>query len=76
MGLEETRSALRRMAQVVSLHNRTAEQRTAKRLCMTNVTGLLLTSKLNITVFIIHDYCQACQTRFAVFSLLPSFGVS
>lgn len=23
-----------------------------------------------------HDYCQACHTRFAVFSLLPSFCVS
>ena len=37
---------------------------------------VLSRSLLNIAVFIIHDYCQACQTRFAVFSLLPSFGVS
>ena len=54
VGLEETRSALRRMAQVVSLHNRTAEQRTAKRLCMTNVTGLLLTS---FAVIFTKHYC-------------------
>ena len=33
-------------------------------------------SLLNIAVFIIHDYCQACHTRFAVFSLLPSFCVN
>ena len=54
VGLEETRSALRWMAQVVSLRNRTAEKRTAKRLCMTNVTGLLLTSF--VVIFTKH-YC-------------------
>ena len=54
VGLEETRSAVRRMAQVVSLRNRTAEQRTAKRLCMTNVTGLFLTS---FAVIFTKHYC-------------------